>query len=102
MGGSRRPEEPSRTKGHTMKGAKWLNNASYLTDADRAKVMAVVDECKAAYPGERVGVRPPAYIGEPHPIATVIYGPGELIFRSVYREAYKPQSIRELVDGVQG
>lgn len=74
-----------------LAGAKWLNEASYLTDADRAKVMAAVERCKAFcadhYEGARVGIRPPAYIGEPHPIATVeyTYRGGSSIFETVYK-----------------
>lgn len=70
-----------------MRGGKWLTEAEYLTDADRAAVMAAVAECKRAWPehSRTVGVRCPSYIGEPHPIATIIYGPGQHIYRSVWR-----------------
>ncbi len=70
-----------------MRGAKWLREADYLTDADRALVMESVERAKLCFPehARTVGVRPPAYIGEPHPIATVDYGPTRLIFESVYR-----------------
>lgn len=70
-----------------MRGAKWLREATYLTDADRDLVLAVVAECKRAHPEDvrTVGVRCPSYIGEPHPIATVIYGPGQRIYQSVHR-----------------
>jgi hypothetical protein len=82
-----------------MRGQRWLDGATYLTPADRAAVMAEVERARAALreqeragcgaPGfgpRSVGVRCPAYIGEPAPIATVTYGPGGCsIWRSVYR-----------------
>lgn len=70
-----------------MRGAKWLHGATYLTDTDRDRVMAVVAECKLAYPehARTVGVRCPSYIGEPHPIAVVDYGPGRRIYSAVHR-----------------
>jgi hypothetical protein len=70
-------------------GAKWLREASYLTEADRKKVFAVVAEARRAYPesGVKIGVRPPAYIGEPHPFAMVVLRErgGERNYRAVYR-----------------
>lgn len=73
-----------------MRGAKWMNEASYLTDDDRFKIMQKVEECRtycehALVPLNTVGVRCPTYIGEPHPIAIVEYGPGRAIWASVYR-----------------
>lgn len=71
-----------------MRGQRWLDQASYLTAADRRKVAATVKQCQAAFPehARTVGVRPPAYIGEPHPIASVTYGPGgSHLYGSVYR-----------------
>lgn len=70
-----------------LKGLKWLNGAEYLTEEDRRAVLDVVAEAKRAFPeyARTVGIRCPCYIGEPHPIATVIYGPGQRIYRSVYR-----------------
>lgn len=66
-------------------GRKWLMNADYLSDADKQKVLASVERCRECFPGERVKVRPSAYIGEPASIATVCYGPGERIFEIVHR-----------------
>lgn len=70
-----------------MRGAKWLREATYLSDEDAERVMAAVAAAKRAFPeyARTVGVRPPSYIGEPHPIAVVIYGPGQAIYQSVYR-----------------
>lgn len=72
-----------------MRGQKWLNGATYLSDADRQLVADAVAECKRAFPefANTVGVRCPAYIGEPHPIASVTYGPGGC---SLYRSVYRP------------
>ena len=71
-----------------MRGAKWLREASYLTDEDHDAILRAVADCKRAYPqhARTVGVRCPSYIGEPHPIATVDYGPGRRIYTSVYRK----------------
>jgi len=74
------------TKGNQMmRGMKWLKNAEYLTDEDRALVLAKVEQAKAAGL-EQVGIRCPTYTGEPHPIATIEYGAGRMIFDFVYRE----------------
>lgn len=71
-----------------IKGAKWINSASYISDADRREVMRQIELCRQSNPaGTRVGVRCPCYIGEPHPIATVEYQPpsrGSLIWNVVY------------------
>ena len=78
-----------------MRGAKWMREASYLTDADRVHIMSVVhraqDWCRrtSQQPSEKhvlygdgfynprlVGVRPSSYTGEDSAIAVVTYGPG--------------------------
>lgn len=65
------------------KGTKWLASANYISADDRARVVAAIVECEQVT-GERAGCRPATYIGEPAAIATVIYGPGERIFRAIY------------------
>lgn len=68
-----------------IRGLKWLKGASYISDADRERVLAVVEECKKAHPehARTVGIRCPSYIGNPDTIAVVDYGPGRLIYRFV-------------------
>jgi hypothetical protein len=66
-----------------MRGAKWFNEATYFSDDDRRKVIRAVETAKQCcdasdkrYGPRTVGVRVPSYIGEPHPIASITYGPG--------------------------
>lgn len=71
-----------------FRGSKWLNEATYISDEDKARVIEMVKCCKASWPGaDYVGVRPPSYTGEPHPVATVVYSyrGGESIFNFVYK-----------------
>lgn len=71
-----------------MRGQKWLDGADYLSDADRELIADKVAECKRAFPelARTVGVRPPAYTGEPHPIASVTYDRGGCsLYGCVYR-----------------
>lgn len=72
-----------------MRGAKWFNGASYISDKDRALVIERVRMAKAC-PGlpdpRTVGVRVASYIGEPHPICIITHGPGgSRIWESVHR-----------------
>jgi len=68
-----------------MRGSKWMREATYLTDADRAKIARTVEFAIAAG-HESVGVRPASYCGEPAPIAVVTHGPGGCsIYQAVYR-----------------
>lgn len=76
------------------RGAKWLREADYLTDADRDLIMDEVAKCAEmmrrmgeAHLIATIGVRAPAYTGEPHPIAAITYGPGG---GSLYGFAYRP------------
>ncbi len=70
-----------------MRGKKWLEGCTYLTDADRQRVYDRVEEAKRAFPehARTVGIRCPSYIGEPHPYAIIEYGPGRRIYAAVYR-----------------
>lgn len=77
-----------------MRGAKWFNSLEYLSDSDIALVLAEVERAKETvktFPdgdalARTIGVRAPAYIGEPHPIVSITYGPGGgSLFGSVYR-----------------
>lgn len=67
-----------------FKGAKWLFEASYITDEQRARVLRAVETAKASHPARSVGVRCAAYIGEPSPIAIVTVNYGASIYTSVY------------------
>lgn len=65
-----------------MRGAKWFNGITYISDDDRRKVIRAVEEAKRCcepsgpYGPRSVGVRVASYIGEPHPIVSITYGPG--------------------------
>ena len=60
-----------------MRGAKWFNGITYISDEDRRLVLRAVETAKQCVEDPRnVGVRPAAYIGEPHPIVSITHGPG--------------------------
>lgn len=71
----------------SMRGAKWWNSVTYVSDEDRRKVIAAVETAKRCVDDPRtVGVRVPAYIGEPHPILAITHGPGgSRLYGCVYR-----------------
>lgn len=70
-----------------MRGAKWANGVTYWTDEQRAHLIERVNAAKDRCPEPRtVGVRVAAYIGEPHPMCIITYGPGgSRIWGSVYK-----------------
>lgn len=71
-----------------MRGLKWMRENETLTTLDKAKILYKVEECRDSFPeyANTVGVRPPSYTGEPHPIAVVDYGPGGCkMYCAVYR-----------------
>jgi hypothetical protein len=75
-----------------MRGAKWANAVTYWSEEDRRKVFQAVETAKRCvepsgpYGPRSIGVRVASYIGEPHPICVITYGPGgSRIYGSVYR-----------------
>lgn len=75
-----------------MRGAKWFNAASYFSDDERRAVVRAVETAKQCvdpsgpYGPRSVGVRVASYIGEPHPICSITYGPGgSRLYGCVYR-----------------
>lgn len=75
-----------------MRGQKWLLESKSLSPQDKTKVLQRVSQLRQElvgrkYPTSTLGVRPPSYTGEPHPIAAITIGPGgcelvEVVFRN--------------------
>lgn len=87
------PAQRAANRPKQFRGAKWLREADYLTEADREVVLRKMDECRELCRRQgwtalvsTVGCRAPAYTGEPHPIAAITYGPGG---SSLYGFAYR-------------
>jgi hypothetical protein len=66
-----------------FRGKKWLNEASYISETDRARVIAAVDSCREQTGDKTAGVRPAAYIGTPSAIAIVTYNGGSRIWSAI-------------------
>lgn len=81
-----------------MRGAKWANGVTYWSEADRRHLVERVNAAKErcgvnptptnAWGAASVGVRVAAYIGEPHPMCIITYGPGGC---SIWETVYKPE-----------
>lgn len=70
-----------------FRGAKWLREASYITESTRERVAQAMTACAESYPefASTIGVRPASYIGpDCDAMVCVTFGPGGgRIFRSV-------------------
>jgi hypothetical protein len=65
-----------------FRGKKWLNEASYISEDKRKRVIAAVDACREQTGDKTAGVRCPAYIGDAT-IAIVTYNGGSRIWSAI-------------------
>lgn len=86
MGDQQKVAQPGTLLPRNIKGAKWFNGASYLTDEDRKAVVAKVVEAMEHFGRRGIGVRPASYTGEPHPIAVVTFAGGSQVYGYVYKQ----------------
>jgi hypothetical protein len=65
-----------------FRGKKWLNEANYISEDKRERVIAEVKACREQTGDKTAGVRPAAYIGG-SAIAVVTYNGGGRIWSTI-------------------